>query len=47
MTKSTQAVTTNEALAGAQGFGTPTIVVDGKRLDDLSTVITAIDAAAK
>lgn len=47
VTKSTQAVTTNEALAGTQGFGTPTIVVDGKRLDDLSTVITAIDAAAK
>lgn len=47
VTKSTSAVTANPALQGAQGFGTPTVVVNGKRLDDLSTVITAIDAAAK
>jgi len=47
VTKSTNLVTADEALQGTQGFGTPTVVVDGKRLDDLSTVITAIDAAAK
>ncbi|WP_159572776.1 thioredoxin domain-containing protein [Curtobacterium sp. 18060] len=47
VTKSTKLVTADEALQGTQGFGTPTVVVDGKRLDDLSTVITAIDAAAK
>ncbi|NQW91073.1 MULTISPECIES: thioredoxin domain-containing protein [unclassified Curtobacterium] len=47
VTKSTKLVTADEALQGTQGFGTPTVVVNGKRLDDLSTVITAIDAAAK
>ncbi len=47
VTKSTKLVTADEALQGTQGFGTPTLVVNGKRLDDLSTVITAIDAAAK
>ncbi|MBF4585824.1 DsbA family protein [Curtobacterium sp. VKM Ac-2887] len=47
VTKSTKLVTADEALQGTRGFGTPTVVVDGKRLDDLSTVITAIDAAAK
>lgn len=47
VTKSTKLVTANEALQGTQGFGTPTVVVNGKRLDNLSTVITAIDAAAK
>lgn len=47
VTKSTNLVTADEALQGTQGFGTPTVVVNGKRLDDLSTVITAIDAAAK
>lgn len=47
VTKSTNLVTADEALQGTQGFGTPTVVVNGKRLDNLSTVITAIDAAAK
>ncbi|MGY2899681.1 protein-disulfide isomerase [Curtobacterium sp. PvP017] len=47
VTKSTKLVTADEALQGTQGFGTPTVVVNGKRLDNLSTVITAIDAAAK
>ncbi|QQD77100.1 thioredoxin domain-containing protein [Curtobacterium sp. YC1] len=47
VTKSTKLVTEDEALAGTNGFGTPTVVVDGKRLDDLSTVVSAIDAAAK
>ncbi|QZQ56608.1 DsbA family protein [Curtobacterium sp. TC1] len=47
VTKSTKLVTEDAALQGTQGFGTPTVVVNGKRLDDLSTVITAIDAAAK
>lgn len=47
VTKSTKLVTADEALQGTQGFGTPTVVVNGKRLDNLSTVITAINAAAK
>ncbi|WP_396290612.1 DsbA family protein [Curtobacterium sp. KT1] len=47
VTKSTKLVTADEALQGTQGFGTPTVVVNGKRLDNLSTVITAIDDAAK
>jgi protein-disulfide isomerase len=47
VTKSTKLVTADEALQGPQGFGTPTVVVNGKRLDNLSTVITAIDDAAK
>ncbi|MBF4604677.1 DsbA family protein [Curtobacterium sp. VKM Ac-2884] len=47
VTKSTKLVTADEALQGTLGFGTPTVVVNGKRLDNLSTVITAIDAAAK
>lgn len=47
VTKSTNLVTSNEALAGPQGFGTPTIVVNGKRVDTLTDVITEIDAAQK
>lgn len=47
VTKSTSQVTSNAALAGAQGFGTPTIVVNGKRVDTLTDVISEIDAAKK
>ncbi len=45
--KSTNQVLADDSLKGAQGFGTPTIVVNGKRLDSLGDVITQIDAAAK
>ena len=47
VTKSTSRVTADEDLQGAQGFGTPTIVVNGKRVDTLTNVISEIDAAAK
>ncbi|SDQ40179.1 Protein-disulfide isomerase [Curtobacterium sp. UNCCL20] len=47
VTKSTSRVTADEDLQGAQGFGTPTIVVNGKRIDTLTNVISEIDAAAK
>ena len=47
VTKSTNQVLADDSLKGAQGFGTPTIVVNGKRLDSLGDVITQIDAAAK
>lgn len=47
VTRSTSLVTSNPDLQGAQGFGTPTIVVNGKKVDTLTDVITEIDAAAK
>lgn len=47
VTKSTNLVTNDEALQGPQGFGTPTVVVNGKKVDSLANVITEIDAAAK
>ncbi|MFJ3034475.1 DsbA family protein [Curtobacterium pusillum] len=47
VTRSTSLVTSNPDLQGTQGFGTPTIVVNGKRVDTLTDVITEIDAAAK
>ncbi len=47
VTKTTNVVLNDQSLAGAQGFGTPTIVVDGKRLDNLTDVMTAIESAAK
>ncbi|WP_022902457.1 thioredoxin domain-containing protein [Curtobacterium sp. B8] len=47
VTKSTDTVVSDPALQGASGFGTPTVVVDGKKVDNLTDVITTIDAAAK
>jgi len=47
VTRSTSLVTSNPDLQGTQGFGTPTIVVNGKKVDTLTDVITEIDAAAK
>lgn len=47
VTRSTSLVTSNPDLQGTQGFGTPTILVNGKRVDTLTDVITEIDAAAK
>ncbi len=47
VTKTTNVVLADDALKGPQGFGTPTVVVDGKRLDTLTDVIPAIEAAAK
>jgi hypothetical protein len=47
VTKSTNTVLADASLKGAQGFGTPTVVVDGKRLDNLTQVITAIDQSGK
>ncbi|WP_144754783.1 DsbA family protein [Curtobacterium pusillum] len=47
VTRSTSLVTSNPDLQGTQGFGTPTIVVDGKKVDTLTNVISEIDAAAK
>jgi protein-disulfide isomerase len=43
VTKSTNTVLADDSLKGPQGFGTPTVLVDGKRLDNLTQVITAID----
>jgi len=47
VTKTTNVVLGDEALAGQRGFGTPTVVVDGKRLDNLTDVIPSIEAAAR
>lgn len=47
VTRSTSLVTSNPDLQGTQGFGTPTILVNGKKVDTLTDVITEIDAAAK
>ncbi|MET3451702.1 thioredoxin domain-containing protein [Curtobacterium sp. 1544] len=47
VTRSTSLVTSNPDLQGTQGFGTPTIVVNGKKVDTLTNVISEIDAAAK
>nr|WP_246328581.1 thioredoxin domain-containing protein [Curtobacterium pusillum] len=47
VTKSTNAVLADKSLQGTQGFGTPTVLVNGKKVDTLTDVITEIDAAAK
>jgi protein-disulfide isomerase len=47
VTKSTKAVLADTSLQGTQGFGTPTVLVNGKKIETLTDVITAIDAAAK
>ncbi|SOC88304.1 Protein-disulfide isomerase [Curtobacterium sp. 314Chir4.1] len=47
VTRSTSLVTSDPDLQGTQGFGTPTILVNGKKVDTLTNVITEIDAAAK
>lgn len=47
VTKSTQAVVGNPALQGQQGFGTPTILVNGKMVPTLTDVVSEIDAASK
>ncbi len=47
VTKTTDAVLANPSLQGTQGFGTPTVVVNGEKLANLTDVITKIDAAAK
>ena len=47
VTRSTSLVTSNPDLQGTQGFGTPTILVNGKKVDTLTDVISEIDAAAK
>ncbi|WP_144711036.1 thioredoxin domain-containing protein [Curtobacterium pusillum] len=47
VTKSTNAVLADTSLQGTQGFGTPTVLVNGKKIETLTDVITAIDAAAK
>ncbi|KTR07549.1 hypothetical protein NS184_07405 [Curtobacterium luteum] len=47
VTKTTDAVLADPALQGTQGFGTPTVVVNGERLANLTDVISKIDAAAK
>ena len=47
VTKSTNAVLADKSLQGTQGFGTPTVLVNGKRIDTLTNVISEIDAAAK
>lgn len=47
VTKSTQAVVGNPALQGQQGFGTPTILVNGKMVSTLTDVVSEIDAASK
>jgi len=46
VTKSTKAVVADPALQGTQGFGTPTVLVNGKKVDTLTNVISEIDAAA-
>ncbi|MDP4334693.1 thioredoxin domain-containing protein [Curtobacterium sp. A7_M15] len=47
VTKSTNAVLADPALQGTQGFGTPTVVVNGKKIDTLTDVVSEIDAASK
>jgi protein-disulfide isomerase len=47
VTRSTSLVTSDPDLQGTQGFGTPTILVNGKKVETLTDVITEIDAAAK
>ncbi|WFR68531.1 thioredoxin domain-containing protein [Curtobacterium flaccumfaciens] len=47
VTKTTNAVLADKSLQGTQGFGTPTVLVNGKKVDTLTDVITEIDAAAK
>jgi protein-disulfide isomerase len=47
VTRSTSLVTSDPDLQGTQGFGTPTILVNGKKVETLTNVITEIDAAAK
>ncbi|MGG7305639.1 DsbA family protein [Curtobacterium sp. AB451] len=47
VTKSTNAVLADPALQGTQGFGTPTVLVNGKKIATLTDVITEIDAASK
>ena len=47
VTRSTDTVVNDPALQGTQGFGTPTVLVNGEKLANLTDVITKIDAAAK
>lgn len=47
VTKYTNEVLEDESLAGSQGFGTPTVLVNGEKLANLSDVVTKIDAAAE
>ncbi|PCN48236.1 hypothetical protein Csp2054_07375 [Curtobacterium sp. 'Ferrero'] len=47
VTKTTDAVLADPTLQGSSGFGTPTVVVDGQKLDNVTDVITKIEAAAK
>ncbi|WIB01135.1 thioredoxin domain-containing protein [Curtobacterium sp. MCBA15_012] len=47
VTKSTNEVLQDSSVAGPQGFGTPTILVNGKRVDSLTDVVSTIEAAAK
>ena len=47
VTKITNQVLADDSLKGPQGFGTPTVVVNGKRLDNLTDVMSAIDASSK
>jgi protein-disulfide isomerase len=47
VTRSTDTVVNDPALQGTQGFGTPTVLVNGERLANLTDVMTKIDAAAK
>jgi len=47
VTKVTNQVLADDSLKGPQGFGTPTIMVDGQRVNTLTDVVPAIEAAAK
>jgi protein-disulfide isomerase len=47
VTKVTNQVLADESLKGPQGFGTPTILVNGQRVNTLTDVVPTIQAAAK
>lgn len=46
VTKSTNEVLADPSLQGTQGFGTPTVVINGKKLANLGDVMTEIEKAA-